>query len=170
VLYCRPPSYQPAASKWYFVEKVWKLICNNNLTSTEFRKVTHESLADIMKVIVLIDSRSSYMYGKSRQPSWFGRPSMHRHDQYRACLPSYCFLVPTRIAECLLMISALPSPTTLHPPPNYHCSYSDSEFPRPLSCCSLVSGTVGLVDVSDFRNKRVVRIGVGKHRADGEKH
>lgn len=45
----------------------------------------------------------------------------------------------------------------------------DGELPCPLSCCSLVSGTVGLVDVGDFGYKRVVGVRVGKHRAYGQK-
>ena len=95
---------------------------------------------------------------------------MHHHEQYHACEPSYCLVVPTRIAECSLTTSALPPPATLHPPLGiYHMSCSDGELPRPLPCCSLVSGTVGFVHMGDFGNERVIGIGIGEHRADRQK-
>ena len=45
----------------------------------------------------------------------------------------------------------------------------DSELPSPFSSSGFVSCTVGLVDVSDFGNKRVVGVGICEHRADGQK-
>ena len=56
----------------------------------------------------------------------------------------------------------------------------DSEMPRPDPALNgilsspfpgrrFVSRAISLVDVCDFRNKRVVRVGVSEHRADREK-
>jgi hypothetical protein len=93
---------------------------------------------------------------------------MHHHDQYRAFLSSYFFAVPVHIAECLVDDLYPASATTPHPPLRlYRCSYSDRKLPRPLSCGSLVSSTVGLIDMSDFRDERIVRVGIGKHGANG---
>jgi len=44
----------------------------------------------------------------------------------------------------------------------------DGEFSRPLSGSSLVSCSVSLVDVGDFRNERVIGIGVCEHGANGQ--
>jgi len=44
----------------------------------------------------------------------------------------------------------------------------DGVFTCPLSSGSLVSGTVGLVDVCDFGDQWVVGIGVGEHGANGQ--
>lgn len=38
----------------------------------------------------------------------------------------------------------------------------------PLACGGLVAGTVGLVDVCNLGNERIVRVGVGQHGADGK--
>ena len=45
---------------------------------------------------------------------------------------------------------------------------SDGVLPRPLPRRRLVSGAVRLVDVCNFGDERVVRVGVGEHGADGE--
>lgn len=42
-------------------------------------------------------------------------------------------------------------------------------FSSPLPGRRFVSRAISLVDVCDFRNKRVVRVGVSEHRADREK-
>lgn len=47
--------------------------------------------------------------------------------------------------------------------------YLDGVFSCPFSSRGFVSGSVGLVNVGDFWNKWVVGVGVGKHRADGQK-
>lgn len=39
----------------------------------------------------------------------------------------------------------------------------------PFPGCRFVSRAISLVDVCDFGNKRVIRVGVGEHRADREK-
>jgi len=46
----------------------------------------------------------------------------------------------------------------------------DGVLPRPLACGSLIAGAVGLVDVRDFGNERVVGVRVSQHGADGEKN
>jgi hypothetical protein len=46
----------------------------------------------------------------------------------------------------------------------------DCIFTSPLSSRRLVSGAVGLVDVSDFRYERIVRVRVCKHGADREEN
>lgn len=57
----------------------------------------------------------------------------------------------------------------------------DSEMPRPDPALNgilsspfpgrrFVSRAISLVDVCDFRNKRVIRVGIGEHRADREKN
>lgn len=48
--------------------------------------------------------------------------------------------------------------------------HSNSVLPCPLASCRLVTGSVGLVDVRDFGHKRIVRVGVCEHRANGEQH
>ena len=40
----------------------------------------------------------------------------------------------------------------------------------PFSGGGLVLGSIGLVDVSDFRHEGIVRVGVGQEGADGEQH
>lgn len=51
-----------------------------------------------------------------------------------------------------------------------HVNYLDCIFTCPFSRCSLISGSVGLVDVGDFGYQWVVGVGVSKHRADGEEN
>jgi hypothetical protein len=96
---------------------------------------------------------------------------MHRHDP----VPRLTFHHPASLslpvfAECLLMFSTLAfflhsaSVTLTH-----DSLASDGKLPCPLSRCSLVSGTVGLVDVGDFGYERVIGVRVGKHRAYGQK-
>lgn len=46
----------------------------------------------------------------------------------------------------------------------------DRVLSSPLPRCSLVSGSVGLVDVGNLGNQRIVRVGVCKHRADGQEN
>lgn len=46
----------------------------------------------------------------------------------------------------------------------------DGVLPGPLPGGSLVTGAVGLVDVCNLRNQRVVGVGVCEHRANGEEH
>lgn len=47
---------------------------------------------------------------------------------------------------------------------------SNSVLPCPLASCRLVTGSVSLVDVRDLGHKRIVRVGVCEHRANGEQH
>jgi hypothetical protein len=44
----------------------------------------------------------------------------------------------------------------------------DGVLSGPFSSSRFISGTIGLVDVCDFRDERVIRVGVCKHRADRE--
>lgn len=46
----------------------------------------------------------------------------------------------------------------------------DSIFPSPFSSRGLIPDTVGLVDVGNLRDERIVRVGVGQHRANGQKN
>lgn len=48
--------------------------------------------------------------------------------------------------------------------------YLDRVLTSPLPCRALVLGPRRLVDVGNLGNERVVGVGVGKHRADGEKN
>jgi hypothetical protein len=59
----------------------------------------------------------------------------------------------------------------VHPHP--HCRQSragrlDGVLPRPLPGGGLVARAVGLVDVGDLGDERVVGVGVGQHAADGQ--
>lgn len=45
-----------------------------------------------------------------------------------------------------------------------------NSLPGPFTCGALVSLTVGLVQVGDLGDERVIGIWVGKHRADREQH
>jgi len=58
-----------------------------------------------------------------------------------------------------------PTGSLPHPPQQLDCKLS-----RPLPRGCFVSSAVGLVHVRNLRNKRVIGIGVGEHRADGQKH
>ena len=44
----------------------------------------------------------------------------------------------------------------------------DGVLPGPLPGSRLVPGTIGLVDVRDLGDERIVGVGVGEHRADRE--
>lgn len=44
----------------------------------------------------------------------------------------------------------------------------DSIFPGPFFCCGLVPVSVGLVDMGDFWNERVIGVGVREHGANGK--
>ena len=46
--------------------------------------------------------------------------------------------------------------------------FSNSVLAGPFPSRRLVSWAVGLVDVSDLGNERIIRVGVCEHRADGE--
>ena len=46
----------------------------------------------------------------------------------------------------------------------------DGVLPGPLPRCGLISCSVGLVDVGNLGDKRVVGVGVSEHRADGEEN
>lgn len=46
----------------------------------------------------------------------------------------------------------------------------DGVLSSPLPSCGLVSGSVSLVDMGNLGHKRIVRVGVCQHRADGQKH
>jgi hypothetical protein len=46
--------------------------------------------------------------------------------------------------------------------------HSNSVLARPLAGRGLVPGSIGLVNVRDFGHKRIIRVGVCEHRADGE--
>lgn len=46
---------------------------------------------------------------------------------------------------------------------------SDGVFPGPLARSRLVASSVGLVDMCNLRHKRVIRVGIGEHGADGKK-
>lgn len=48
--------------------------------------------------------------------------------------------------------------------------FSNSVLAGPFAGCSLVTWAVGLVDVRDFGNKGIIRVGVCEHRTDGEQH
>ena len=43
-------------------------------------------------------------------------------------------------------------------------------LPGPLTRSGLAARAVGLVDVCDLGDKRVVRVGVGQHGADGKEN
>lgn len=49
-------------------------------------------------------------------------------------------------------------------------SWLDGILSSPFPGRSLVSGAVRLVDVRNLRYKWVIRVGVGKHGADGEEN
>ena len=49
-------------------------------------------------------------------------------------------------------------------------AFSHSILASPFSGGGLILGTVSLVDVSDLRHERVVRIGVSQQRADRQEH
>jgi hypothetical protein len=53
-------------------------------------------------------------------------------------------------------------------PPSAHIL--DCVFASPLTGRSLVLGAIVLVDVSDLRDKRVVRVGICQHRADRQEN
>lgn len=44
----------------------------------------------------------------------------------------------------------------------------DSVLPGPLPCRLLVPGAIRLVHVGNLGDERIVGVGVGQHRADGE--
>lgn len=44
----------------------------------------------------------------------------------------------------------------------------DGVLASPLASGGLISGTVGLVDMSDLGNKGIVGVRVGQHGADGQ--
>lgn len=44
----------------------------------------------------------------------------------------------------------------------------DGVFSGPLACCSLIAAAVGLVNVCNFGDERVIGVRIGEHRADGE--
>lgn len=46
----------------------------------------------------------------------------------------------------------------------------DGVLPGPFPRCSFIAGTVGFVNVSDFRNERVIGIRVCEHRADRQEN
>lgn len=53
--------------------------------------------------------------------------------------------------------------TSMHTTPDL-----DSIFAGPFPCRRLVSRAVGLVDMCDFGDERVVRVGVREHGADAQ--
>jgi hypothetical protein len=54
--------------------------------------------------------------------------------------------------------------------PVHHITRLDGVLSGPLSSCRLVARTVGLVHVCDFRDERVVWVGIRQHRADAKEH
>ena len=46
----------------------------------------------------------------------------------------------------------------------------DGVLASPLPGCRLIPGPVGLVDVCNLGDERVVGVGVGQHRADAQQH
>merc|ERR1711939_432857 len=44
----------------------------------------------------------------------------------------------------------------------------DCELSRPFPRSRFISGSIGLVHVSNFRDERIIRVGICEHRADGE--
>lgn len=53
---------------------------------------------------------------------------------------------------------------------NVLCPDLDGVLPSPFTSRGLVPGAIRLVDMGDFGDKRVVRVGVCQHRADGQKY
>lgn len=51
-----------------------------------------------------------------------------------------------------------------------HMIILNYSLPRPFSGRGLVPGSVSLVKVSNIRNERIIRVGVGQHRADRKEH
>lgn len=54
--------------------------------------------------------------------------------------------------------------------PTQTSSHLDSIFPSPFPGRGLIPDTVGLVNMGDLRDERIVGVGVGQHRANRQKN
>lgn len=89
-------------------------------------------------------------------------PQKTRVVKHKCCSRRFTLRGAALIGVRLPPRKNLVSSTTM--PSSFLCL--DGIFPGPFPCRSLVPGAVGFVHVRDFGDERIIRVGVGQHRAN----